>query len=33
MLILKKIIRQDLQDRQDHAAFGRKAPRCRRKKS
>jgi hypothetical protein len=32
ILILKKIIGQDQQDRQNHAAFGRKAPRRRRKR-
>jgi len=32
ILILLKIIRQDLQDRKDSAAFGRKALRRRRKK-
>jgi len=33
ILILKKIIGQDQQDRQDNAAFGRKVPRRRRKNS
>ena len=33
ILILKKIIGQDQQDRQDNAASGRKVPRRRRKNS